>query len=121
MEALKIQEGQQTPEVEFDGNNGIFRIAGKSYPENVNVFYKPLFEYIEAYKDSPAPKTTVEFHWLYYNTATSKMIMRIIMFLKDAGTEIEIDWYYNPGFEMIKEKGEEIKDILDVPIHIKQI
>ena len=121
METLIIEETKQTPEINFDGNNGLLKIKGKSYPENVNIFYEPLFKYIEDYKKNPASKTKIEFNWLYYNTATNKMIMRIIMFLKEANTELEIGWYYNEGFEMIMEKGQEIKDILGIEIEIKQI
>lgn len=120
METLHIEASKQTPDIYFDSNNGLFKISGKSYPENVNIFYKPVFDYIEEYKKTPAKKTKIEFNWLYYNTATNKIIVRIIMFLKEADTALEIGWYYNEGFEMIMEKGEEIKEILGVDIDIKQ-
>ena len=86
-----------------------------------NIFYEQVFDYIDKYKKTPVSKTTLEFNWLYYNTATNKMIMRIIMFLKKANSDFEIAWYYNEGFEMIMEKGKEIEDILGISIDIKQV
>ena len=121
MEKLYIEATKQTPEINFDGNKGSFKISGKSYPENVNIFYKQVFNYIDEYKKTPVSKTKLEFNWLYYNTATNKMIMRIIMFLIEANSDFEIGWYYNEGFEMIMEKGKEIEDILDISIDVKQI
>jgi hypothetical protein len=118
---LIINATNETPEVNFNGENGLFKISGKSYPENVNNFYKPIFEYIEIYKQNPALKTTIEFNWLYYNTATNKMIMKVIMFLKDINSEFQVNWYYKKGFELIKDKGIEIKDVLPITIDIIEL
>jgi len=121
MEKLIIAPTSETPEINFDGENGMFKISGKSYPENVNTFYNQIFDYIEKYKQKPATTTTVEFFWLYYNTATNKMIMRIIMFLKDASPQYKIKWYFKKGFELIEEKGTEIKEILDINLETIEI
>lgn len=120
MEVLKIEAGKETPRIYFDGANGHFVISGKSYPENVNAFYEPLFEYIDQYKQKIAPKTILEFNWLYYNTATSRIIMKIIVRLREVSHELQVKWFYKKDSELIKEKGEEIKDILDVNITVAE-
>ena len=120
MKKLTIEAGKETPNIYSDGANGYFSISGKSYPENVNDFYKPFFEYIEQYRQNPASRTTLEFNWLYYNTATSKIIMQMIMQLKEISHDLQINWYYKKDFELIKEKGEEIKDILDVSMTVAE-
>lgn len=120
MEKLTIQATTETPQIEFDGAKGIFSISGKSYPENVNDFYKPVLEYIENYIKEPCDKTTIEYSWLYYNTATTKIMMKMIMLLKNASTKLEINWYYKKDFELIKEKGQEINDVLDISLSIIQ-
>lgn len=118
MEILCIELTRETPQVLFNGDRGRFVITGKSYPENVNNFFQPIFEYIELYKQNPKERTVIDFNWLYYNTATSKMIMKMIMFLKDVSKEFEINWYYKEGFDLIAEKGEEIKEVLGVNLNI---
>lgn len=120
MEKLNIEAGKETPHIHFDGENGYFSISGKSYPENVYDFYEPVFEYIELYQQNISPKTILEFNWLYYNTATSKVIMKIIMRLKEISADFQINWYYKKDFDLIMEKGEEIKDILDVNMVITE-
>ena len=120
MKKLIIEEGKETPKIHMDGDNGHFSISGKSYPENVYDFYEPVFEYIEQYQQNSSPKTTLEFNWLYYNTATSKVIMKIIMRLKEISPDFQINWYYKKDFDLIMEKGEEIKDILDVKMIIAE-
>ncbi len=120
MEKLIIEATNQTPEVIFDGENGAFFIAGKSYPENVNEFYKDIYDYIELYKQKPCHKTTIDFKWLYYNTATTKNIIKIILLLKDCSPEFEINWICKKHFDLIIEKGEEIKEVLNVNLNIIQ-
>ena len=46
MEDLFIEATQATPQIDFIGSKGHFSIAGKSYPENVSIFYSPVFDYI---------------------------------------------------------------------------
>lgn len=119
MEKLIIKATNETPEVNFDGDIGLFSISGKSYPENVYSFYKPLFDYIELYKANHSEKTTIEFRWLYYNTSTSKMIVKIIMMLKDISKEFEIKWICKKEFDVIIEKGEELKEVLGLNLNIE--
>lgn len=121
MKNLHIEATKQTPQVDFNAQEGIFKISGKSYPENVNSCYEPLFQYIEEYITNPQANTKLEFTWLYYSTSTNKMIIRLIMLLKSANTKLEIGWYYNEGFDMIMEKGKEIGEILELPLTLKQL
>ena len=121
MEQLIIEATNETPQIKCDGDNGIFSISGKSYPENVNSFYKSVFDYIDMYKANPKPKTIIEFSWLYYNTSTSKSIIKMIMQLKDLSKEFEVKWYCKKDFDLIVEKGREIKEVLNVNLNIINI
>ena len=115
---LHIIETNQSPEILFDPEKGEITISGKSYPENVHAIYRELLEAIETYKTNPQKKTTVNFHWLYYNTATSKIIVRILSDLHATPTELELKWYVKKGFTMMIEKAELIREIMDIPIEI---
>jgi hypothetical protein len=118
MAKLIINETDQSPEILFDDENGELTISGKSYPENVNTIFKELLDAVETYKLKPQKKTTVNFHWLYYNTATSKIIVKVLADLKAAPTELVVNWYAKKGFTMMIEKGELIKEIMDIPMEI---
>ncbi len=122
MEPLIIEATAECPSINIDGDSGVFLISGKSYPENVNDFYKPLFDYMEIYKKTPKPKTILEFRWIYYNTATSKIIIRLISSLKHltaTGTEVEIKWRCRKDDELMIEKGEEIKNVVGMNFTIE--
>ncbi len=118
MEPLIIEETKETPKIKFDGEKGIFSISGKSYPENVHSFYKPVFDYINLYKLNPADKTTVEFEWIYYNSSTSKIIVKIIVFLQEASKDFEVRWICEDDSDVMIDKGLEIKRIFDVNLNI---
>ena len=121
MEPLVIEESGECPGINFNGDSGIFSISGKSYPENVNDFYKPVFDYLEAYKKAPKEKTVLEFNWIYFNTATSKIIIKLILALKalkDMNNTVEIRWICKKTDELMVEKGEEIKEVIDIDFHI---
>ncbi len=118
MESLIINGNVHTPQISFNGENGIFSISGKSYPEDVSEFYRPVFEYIELYKSSPAKKTLLEFEWLYYNTASAKIIIKIILALKDVSKDFEVSWYCKKDYDIIIEKGLEIREILKINLNV---
>lgn len=117
MEPLIIQESSEGPAINLNGDTGVFSFTGKSYPENVNDFYKPVFEYFEQYKKAPKDKTTLEFNWLYFNTATSKVIIKLIMSLKEQ-KQFEVVWKCKKTDELMIEKGEEMKEVLGVNFQI---
>lgn len=118
MESLIINATIETPAIQMDGDAGVFTITGKSYPENVMEFYKPIFNYIEAYQSNVKPKTVLQFNLIYYNTATSKIIVKLIVLLKALTTDLEIKWLCKQDDDLMIEKGEEIKELLDVNLHI---
>ncbi len=122
MQTLVIPQTNETPEIVLDGSKGTFSFAGKSFPENVNDFYNETIKYIEAYVQQPKDKTTLEFNWVYFNTATSKIIVKIIMLLKTvnkSGKSLEIKWLCSPDDDLIIEKGNEFSELLgaDFSVH----
>lgn len=122
MQTIVIPSTNETPEIVLDGPSGKFSFAGKSFPENVNEVYDETIKYIEAYVKQPKDRTTLEFSWLYFNTATSKMIVKIIILLKTVnktGKSLEIKWNCSPDDDLIIEKGNEFAELLgtDFSIH----
>jgi len=118
METLIIEATSSTPAVDINGTTGVFSISGKSYPENVNDFYDSIFDYIDKYKKNPCSKTVLEMNWIYYNTATSKIIVKLIQVLKAIKTDFEVNWYCKNDYELMIDKAEEIKEVLDVKLNI---
>jgi hypothetical protein len=118
MEVIKILGTDDTPSVTLDAANSNFEIAGRSLPEDVAAFYKPILEWIDKYVQGPNAKTVFNFKLIYFNTASSKMLLDILMKLEDlhtSGKEVLVKWHYPEDDEDMKEAGEEYADIVDVP------
>jgi hypothetical protein len=121
MEALDIRATNDTPKVLFDPENGVFEISGRSLPEDVVRFYQPLIDWLEEYKDNPNETTEFVFKYIYFNTATSKLIQDILIKLEEIhedGHEVQVLWYYEQEDEDMLDQGEEFAESLDIPFEI---
>jgi len=118
MEVIKIKGTDDTPSVILDKENEIFEISGRSLPEDVTSFYEPILNWLDEYAESPNSKTVFSFKLVYFNTASSKLLLDILMKLEEMyenGNDILIKWYYPEDDEDMEEAGEEYADIVDIP------
>ena len=118
METIKIQGTEDTPKIMLDAENEIFEISGRSLPEDVSAFYEPVLNWLNEYSENPKSKTVFNFKLTYFNTASSKLLLDILMKLEEMhekGQEVLIKWHYPEDDEDMAEAGEEYSDIVDVP------
>jgi len=118
METIKIQGTEDTPKIMLDAENDILEISGRSLPEDVSSFYEPVLNWLNEYAENPNKKTVFNFKLTYFNTASSKLLLDILMKLEEMhekGNEILIRWHYPEDDEDMAEAGEEYADIVDVP------
>ncbi|HPX04605.1 MAG TPA: DUF1987 domain-containing protein [Tenuifilaceae bacterium] len=118
METIKIMGTDDTPTVILDAENDIFEISGRSLPEDVTAFYDPILNWLDEYASSPNAKTAFNFKLVYFNTASSKLLLDILMKLEqmhEDGKDVVVKWFYPEDDEDMQEAGEEYADIVDVP------
>jgi hypothetical protein len=118
METIKIQGTEDTPKVILDKDNDVMEISGRSLPEDVASFYDPILNWLDEYAEGPNGKTVFNFKLVYFNTASSKLLLDILMKLEEiheAGNDVLIKWHYPEDDEDMEEAGEEYADIVDVP------
>ncbi len=118
MEVIKIKGTDDTPNVILDAENGIMEISGRSLPEDVAAFYEPILDWFDEYAEGPKSKTVVDFKLVYFNTASSKLLLDILLKLEemcDNGHEVLVRWHYPDDDEDMEEAGEEYADIVEVP------
>ncbi len=118
MEAIILTGTDDTPNVTLDANNKIFEISGRSLPENPSKFYAPVLEWIDSYSENPNPKTVFDFKLEYFNTASSKLILDILIKLEkicNDGKDVLIKWHFPEDDEDMEEAGEEYADMVDIP------
>lgn len=118
MEPLKIEQTDDSPFVELDREKDRFEISGKSLPEDVVEFFKPVLNWLQAYKTDPNPKTGFDFRLIYFNTASSKLILDILMIFEEMaeeGHDVTIRWHALKTDEDMQEAGREYEEMVDVP------
>ena len=118
METIKIQGTEDTPKIILDADNEIMEISGRSLPEDVSAFYEPVLNWLNEYAEKPNKKTIFNFKLTYFNTASSKLLLDILMKLEEMhenGNDVLIRWHYPEDDEDMEEAGEEYADIVDVP------
>jgi hypothetical protein len=118
MDSLLVEATTTSPRVEFDKHKNIFRIEGKSLPEDVKNFYLPLIQWFDSYILQPNPRTHLYFHFEYFNTSSSKMILILLNKIREIqrkGHQVQVTWSYPPHDVEIEEAGEEFAELLKIP------
>ena len=118
MEALRIEQTDDSPEVILDQQGNRFEISGKSLPEDVVDFYQPVLDWLGEYRTNPNPRTEFSFKLIYFNTASSKLILDILMIFEEMVEEnqnILVKWLSLKSDEDMPEAGREYEEMIDVP------
>jgi len=121
MEIFKYDASGLNPGITLDVENNRFVLTGKSCPENVVEFYKPMMDWLDEYKENPLDKTVFEFSLEYYNTASSKIlfvIMQKLEAVQEMGKEVLIKWFYPEDDEALEEAGEEYDDLIELDFEL---
>ena len=122
MEAIYLEETDETPGVKLDSEKNIFEFVGKSLPEDVATFYNPILDWLDKYSENLNDTTEVVFKLDYFNTASSKMILDVLLKLEefqDSGKEVKVKWYFAEDDEDMEDAGAEYSEIVDVPFEFE--
>ena len=118
METLRLEQTDDSPDVVLDQENNRFEISGKSLPEDVVDFYLPVLDWLNVYRANPNPKTEFSFKLIYFNTASSKLILDILMIFEEMveeGHAVTVKWFSLQSDEDMQEAGKEYEEMVDVP------
>jgi hypothetical protein len=117
MTTLRIDPTDDKPYVLLDKENKKFEISGKSMPEDVIGFYQPVLDWLNNYKADPLDKTIFDFKLIYFNTASSKLLLDILLILEELqeeNKEVLIKWHSLSNDEDMQEAGEEYSEMVDL-------
>ena len=123
METIRIKATDDTPSVILDPENSHFEISGRSLPEDVVVFYQPVIQWLEQLPQNPVKDMNLIIKLEYFNTASSKLILDILLKLEDIfqnGTPVKVTWCYPASDADMREAGEEYSEIVGLPFSLSQ-
>lgn len=118
---LHINGTEDTPEILFDKDNGIFEISGRSLPENANNLFISVFKWLNDYFDNPLPETIFYINLEYFNSASAKKIVELLLLLEnhtDKGCKLKIIWSYKQNDFTMQKKGQDLLSIFKIPYEI---
>ena len=122
MKPLKINPTGDTPEILLDADKGVFKITGRSMPEDAQLFYQTVLDWVSRYAEEPNSETNFVFKLEYFNTASAKLILDILIKLEEIhkrGKKTIFTWYSNN--KDMKEAGEKFGELVDIPYNILPI
>lgn len=110
---MEIKEKLTTPYVKLDKENCTLTFMGRSYPEHPALFYDPIIEKVEGYKESLSNSTIkVNIALEIMNSVSIKYLFHLIKDLYKSAMKIEIKWYYEKDDENMLEEGNYLESLL---------
>ena len=123
MSELTIAATERTPEIHLSVENGIFRMKGESFPEDVSAFYGQVIVAVDQLASTLSKPLTVDVAMVYINSSSIKAMFRIFEGLEAVrknGQSLAITWHHQEDDDIMQELGEDFKDRFpDLPIHVK--
>jgi hypothetical protein len=121
MNAVLIESTKFSPEVLFDKNKGIITFTGKLYPANSTEFFNPIHEMIIDYIQNH-PEITLVFKLTYINSSATKLVLRLFEELStyyENGKKVQVEWFHDEMDDDMIEVGEDISELVNIPIKIQ--
>ncbi|MCS6820485.1 MAG: DUF1987 domain-containing protein [Microscillaceae bacterium] len=126
MQSLVIEDctGEfATPYVNFDLNLMVFEIGGESFMEDTDEYYSPILNWLEEFAETYSEPLVFNFKFLYYNSSTSKSILKMFKILKNYSLKapLQIYWYYPEDNEDLMQEGKDFQDIVQLDVHFETL
>jgi len=129
MEILKIEPTHISPTIRFIPELNDFSITGMSAPEDVRALYYPVIEWIDKFNGelmrgdikifNETNPLTLKIDLNYFNSASAKFLLDILLELKkirESGTPVVVEWYYEEDDIDMKEAGEDISELVEMEL-----
>ena len=124
MEKVFIEPTRTTPLVNFDPDEGLLEVKGRSSPENSIQFYQQVLDNLDEFARSGGESMVANMAFEYFNTSSSKCLFDVFKRLNkisESGRDITINWYFEEGDDDMMEAGEDYSDLLDLDFNFYEI
>ena len=122
MENLEITPTSNTPHVILDARNGRLYLSGRSIPEDPDVFYAKIFNWVDEYFGEKTQDTEIEFKLEYVNSGSSKYILELLREIQrlSDGKNTRVVWCYERDDESIQELGDHYSKTVRLPFEMRE-
>ena len=119
-----VEPTQISPEIELLKDGSVFIIKGRSMPENSELFYQPVLNWIERQYSGSDVSIVLDVKLDYYNTGSFIRLMGLFNLLgklNESGADFRIRWICDSDDEDNIADGESFKEVVKVPFDIVAI
>jgi len=125
MDNLLIEGTINTPKIDFNATTNLLKIWGRSIPEHPINFYKPIENWLDTYITTSPKEITLEIYLDYLNTHSTECMYILLKKLADyqstLSKNVKVVWLYDEDDEDMESMGEDISDIVKLPIELKTL
>jgi hypothetical protein len=118
MKRLEISETNNTPHIVLDAKEGVFKVEGKSFPEDSKEFYRPVIAWIDEYIATSPTGLNFTFNLFYLSSSSIisvKQLLARLADLKGRGAQVTITWMYDEDDDDIRKTGEDYEKLSRLP------
>ena len=120
MPNLDIKATKITPKVLFNTEKDIYEIIGRSIPQNSEMFYLEVIEWLKN-NLSTDKKISLVIYMDYFNSSSNKHILNIIDLINKTNEGNKIIWKFDEDDEEMKEVGEQIQFLSSAKFDYQEI
>ncbi|HEU4717032.1 MAG TPA: DUF1987 domain-containing protein [Bacteroidia bacterium] len=122
MQDLTIRQTIRTAGVQFSAGSAYLSIQGNSIPENSDGFFQPLHDWVEEFRNVNSQPVTFRIFMTYFNTATIRHLIAIMKkLIQTYGSNLKIEWAYEKGDEEIRDRGQDISEVVKFPFVFDEV
>jgi len=121
MADLYCEPSDTTPEITLDGERGLLKVSGESYPENALEFFQPVVRKVAEILGGGCAAFGIRVDLAYLNTSSVKALMDILDLAEESrkrGAAIEVEWVYDRENDRSREMAEELAEDVDLPFRL---
>ena len=122
MEALRIEETEDTPKIVLDPENNVFSISGRSLPEDSVAFYQPVFTWLQQYTEVAENDMDFVFFMEYFNTSSAKQIAKIFLLLEKLNEKVfvQVIWKCRKDDVDMASSGMRFSKLLNLEFEVRE-
>jgi len=113
---IEIEPTERSPRIILNSSENRIEIEGISMINHPLNFFTPVFYWLEKIKETKPPHLSLHINLNFFNTYTSKIILKILQKAVEMESEdckVKYYWYHEEDDEEIKEAGEHYASIIN--------
>jgi len=122
-ETLYIKPTDDTPEVSLSVHSPRSFMAGRSLPENAHEFYNPVIKWVTEHFRNITQPIDLELRFDYFNSSSGRFLFEILSIIERNPKKglVSIIWVVEHGDDLMLDKGNELKSLLDLSFEIREV